>query len=277
MVRQSALALSALLVGGCLNPWNPMGGSSSSSTTWLEDSSSGDSTTAGDSTGASSTTGAHSDTSAMSSSTDTGDSTTAAPAICGDGVVVEPEEECDDANDIDDDACDNTCFRQRVVFVTSTTFTGGYLGGLKHADNLCSQWANKAGLSNPWSFTAWLSDSKEHARDRIYPGRGRYVRVDGTVVAHGAEQFSSGSLLAPINVDEYGQTVIGAAWTGTLPDGTAAPSATHCEDWTNDLYLIMDGYYGLMSAVDGYWTHDPDETNPTSCAKQYRLYCIEGK
>jgi cysteine-rich repeat protein len=279
MVRPSPLALSVLLVGGCLNPWTPMGGSSSSSTTWLADSSSGDSTGAGSSTGDESTTaGAHSDSSAMSGSTGAGPgSTTAAAPVCGDGVVDGPEEECDDANDVDEDGCDNTCLKQRVVFATSTRFTAGYLKGLEGADGLCKLWAVKAGLKNPGSFTAWLSDSQNDARDRIYPGRGRYVRVDGTVVAHGADQFSSGTLLAPINVDELSQTVIGATWTGTLPDGTAVPGSGHCDDWTNDFYLDIDGYYGLMSAVDGVWTHDPDETNPTSCAKQYNLYCIEGE
>mgnify|MGYP000878638079 FL=1 len=55
--------------------------------------------------GAGSTDGSSSGT---SSTTDTADSTTQAPPACGDGIL-QPDEECDDANQDDTDACTSQC------------------------------------------------------------------------------------------------------------------------------------------------------------------------
>ncbi|MDC0718268.1 DUF4215 domain-containing protein [Nannocystis bainbridge] len=203
-------------------------------------------------------------------------STTGSVGECGDGLV-DVDEECDDANADPDDGC-AACFRDRWVFATSMMFQPDLIGGLAGADSLCGQLANQAGLGDNWqSYRAWLSDSSTSAGERIFAGMGRYRRRDGVVIAENFEQFLSGTLSATFDVDEFGQTALGGAWTGTLPDGTAAVGVSHCDDWTIDDLAAIQGHYGQSGAIDGRWTFDPDAAfNPTSCAGTLRLYCFEG-
>lgn len=160
----------------------------------------------------------------------------------------------------------------------SELFSPNWIGGIKPADDICKQLANKADLPNPFTFTAWLSDSQSNAIDRLYPGQGRYLRPDGVVVALGAQQFTSATLLAPIQTDEYGEPLDpGGVWTGTGPDGIVVPGADNCSDWTSDS-LLENGHLGDNSVMNDRWTFiaDPD-VNPTSRALSFHLYCIEGK
>jgi cysteine-rich repeat protein len=168
------------------------------------------------------------------SSTDGSAGSTGPAAMCGNGVV-EGEEECDDANEVDDDRCAVNCTKNRWVFASEALHNTGDLNGLKGADNLCAQYALQSGRADDsWkTFIAWLSDADNDVRDRLYHGRGRYVRTDNVVVVHDVEQFFSGMPEAPINVDELGNQVGGGAITGTNPDGTRAPG-THCDNWTLD-------------------------------------------
>jgi len=203
--------------------------------------------------------------------------TTGAPPVCGDGAVNAPDEECDDANLDPDDGCTPTCARDRLVFATSLLFSPDHIGGLSGADSLCKQLAHKADLPRWASFSAWLSDSTTDARDRVHHGRGRYLRPDATPVADSFDALLAGPLLAPIAVDEFGMPANNGAWTGTRPDGTAVPAASHCADWTlNDFF--DKGHYGDVLAVDGNWTLlAPPNTNPIFCTTQFHLYCFEGK
>lgn len=120
-------------------------------------------------------------TTAADTATTTGSTTEPGPA-CGDGHV-DPGEDCDDANQIDDDGCNHQCGRDRVVFVTDALYSGDQLGGLTGADAICRGAAQKAGLANPLTFKAWLSDRDTDAAERLFHGKGRYVRVDGQLVA----------------------------------------------------------------------------------------------
>lgn len=283
MARRSALLL--LSLSGCLlYPWD-----------YSESSSTGESS--GSTSQGSSGTGGTSGTSAMSEGSASGshgstsggtvggtvgstgsltDATTGAPPACGDGAL-DAEEECDDGNLAPDDGCNASCARDRFVFATSEVFSPDLIGGLVSADSLCKQLAHKGDLPHWATFNAWLSDSKTDAIDRVHHGRGRYVRPDGVVVAESFDALLAGPLLAPIVVDEYGETVNNGAWTGTRPDGTAVPGAWHCGDWTSN-ELLEFGHYGDVQAVDGWWTFVPDpEINPTSCISKNRLYCFEGK
>jgi hypothetical protein len=165
--------------------------------------------------------------------------------------------------------------------VTAASRTPDAIGGLVGSDSLCKQYANKAQLNNWQSYTAWLSDSTTDAKDRIYPGRGRYLRVDTTPIADSWEQLFSGQLLAPLEIDESGQVVNGSVWTGTLPDGTAAPGG-HCGDWTLFDPGKKDAYVGSSTTANAWWTMvffpNPDpEVNPVGCAGLGHLYCFEGK
>ena len=264
-------------------PGTSTGESSSSSSSDASEPSNSSTGDGSDSAAMTGSTAASTSTSSTSSTTSTTDPGTTArdtgdPPTCGDGQVNTPDEECDDGNDDSDDGCDSACARDRLVFATSEKFSPDWISGLDSADDLCKQLANKAGLDNPFSFTAWLSDSTTDAIDRIYPGKGRYLRPDGIPVAHGAQQFTAGLLLAPIQSDEYGEPLAAqAVWTGTRPDGTRVPSADHCGDWTSN-NLFEKGHIGDISATNGRWTFISDpEVNPTPCSLDLHLYCIEGK
>ncbi|MCY1010789.1 DUF4215 domain-containing protein [Nannocystis pusilla] len=199
--------------------------------------------------------------------------------ICGDGIV-DGDEECDDTNDIADDRC-HQCTKNRWIFASAALHNDPTWGGVEGADSLCRQYALQSGRADDsWTtFIAWMSDSENDVRDRLYPGRGRYVRTDGVVVAETFDRFFSGSVAAPINVDEHGnQDIGGGVVTGTSPDGTAAPG-THCEDWTVKNLTNFAAYTGGVSSTDERWTMDLDpQFNPVPCAGlNARFYCVEGK
>lgn len=45
--------------------------------------------------------------------------------------------------------------------------------------------------------------------------------LDGTQIASAANPLYSGTLLSPLNIDQFGVSVIASVWTGSLNDGTA--------------------------------------------------------
>lgn len=219
---------------------------------------------------AGSTTG--SGTSTTGDITGSGSTTGEAPAVCGNGVV-EAGEECDGG-----ERCFE-CTRDRWIFATAALHSGN-IGGIEGGNSRCQQFALQSGAADDtWTtFVAWLSDSEHDVRDSLPASiRGRYVRTDGVVVIDVVDDLFSGELLAPINVDEFGQPAPGGVMTGTLPDGTAAPG-THCENWTSAEFLDESRYKGFADATDAWWTMGQNpETNPVTCAGvNYRLYCLEG-
>ena len=176
-----------------------------------------------------------------SSSSTTADATTGPGPACGDGEV-DPGEDCDDANQIDDDGCNHQCGRDRVVFVTDAVWSGDQLGGLAGADAKCRAAAQKAGLANPLTFKAWLSDRHTDAVDRLVHGKGRYVRVDGLPIADDFADLLDGALANPIVITETEQVYENGVWTGTRPDGTRGVGADHCQDWSfADLFDPQNG------------------------------------
>lgn len=218
-----------------------------------------------------------SDASDTSDTTGADDSTTGAPLEkCGDGVVdADLGEECDQA-----DGC-YKCIRDRIVFTSKATLKGAEIAGLKGADDLCLQYAGAAGLPNPLTYRAWLSDSQIDARDRLFLSEGRYLTTAGALVAIGQAQWISGQLQAAIDHDQFGQPITGSVWTGTTGDGVRVAQAPdemkYCKDWTSD-ELDERGYIGESHAKDVEWTLSKDvQVNPTSCAFDFSLYCIEGK
>ncbi|MBZ5714020.1 DUF4215 domain-containing protein [Nannocystis pusilla] len=294
MSRIRTLLPAALLLAGCTAPGlkyidgydkttggsdattSSSGGAESTSImTSTEGSDSGDASHSG----TTSTTSDAATGTADATAADTTTTTTGAEPFCGDGVV-EGDEECDDANDIDDDRCFE-CTKNRWVFASAALHNTGALGGVEGADSLCRQYALQSGKADDsWkTFIAWLSDSEHDVRDRLYPGRGRYVRTDGVVVAETVDRFFSGSIAATIDVDEHGnQELSGGVLTGTRFDGTAAPG-THCDNWTTEKLTDFSAYIGVPSATDESWTMLPNpDVNPQPCtALAARLYCIEGE
>lgn len=210
-----------------------------------------------------------------SSSTDS--STGDPPSVCGDGVLDElgpVPEECDDGNLDPDDGCSETCTLDIRVFVSSLQYTAGELEGVHLADASCANLAAQTGDPTFIKYRAWLSDSTTDARDHIKVGRGRIVLVNGLVVAESWDALLAGELQRPIEVTEKSETYHGGVWTGTRPDGTAAPGSTHCADWTSDS-LQTTGYFGESNKMTAEWTLSESFINPDVCASYNSIYCFK--
>lgn len=201
----------------------------------------------------------------------TGDSvtsgSTAHMSICGDGVV-DGDETCDDMNDVPDDGC-KACARDSVVFISSQRYDGN-VDGLAGADQRCRMLAALAGLSRFDTFRAWLSTPEMAAADRLLQSRGRYVLVNGLVVAENWTGLASGTLLHPIDVDENSQTQDSVARTGTKYDGLPAFGSEFCANWTSGSGDLHGGD-GISSMVDVTWSF----FNHGPCNNDLHLYCIE--
>ena len=203
--------------------------------------------------------------------TTTADTTTTgtAPPVCGDGVL-DPGEECDDANADPNDGC-KECALDRLVFCSSVMYHGGELDGLYGADQRCRMLAAKAKLPNFATYRAWLSDSTLSAADRLLHHRGRYTLVNGLVVAMDWHDLTDGTLQNPLNVTELSQTApFSRAWTGTLASGKQAFGSSFCEDWTKwgDGQL---GGSGIHDQTDALWSFLEQD----DCAFAASIYCFE--
>ena len=171
------------------------------------------------------------------------------------------------------------------IFVTSTTYQGGLLGGLAGADDKCATRAAAAGLAG--TYKAWLSDSHRSAASRLTHATGNYALIDGTVVADSWTDLVGTNLKHAVDLDELGHAyttkttcfVVGGvapAWTQTNPDGTIYPTSQGlgCGDWTE---LQHNGFYGnamvgnILSS-DSHWT---DSVCGAACTEHASLYCLE--
>ncbi len=193
---------------------------------------------------------------------------------CGDAEVQSPEEECDDGEENGDpaSACTETCtWDGKLVFATSKAYSGA-LGGLDGADDKCNALAMEAGLANAGAFMAWMSDGGASPTSRMEPWSGRYLLVNGTMIAESWADLCDGSLAAPIAVDEKGGLVaaddVPAAWTGTGAKGLA--DAARCVEWKDGSKGAV-GRRGSLLATDAGWTSHADAV----CSLLSRLICVE--
>lgn len=196
-------------------------------------------------------------------------STGPALPVCGNGVI-EGEETCDDGNAVPGDGCQE-CARDSIVFVTSELYQGFALGGLYGADQRCQSLAAKAGLERPLTFQAWLSTPTMSASDRLLHSRGRYVLVNGLVVAQNWDALTSGTLENAIMVDESSMTQETPVWTGTLASGQPAPGSDFCQNWDDDSMLPKLGGFGFSASTDATWSFFED----VGCGSDARLYCVQ--
>ncbi len=243
----------------------------------------GMSTSTGTSTGTSisettnSETGGHSGTADSSTTSDAGThgtsdssgSTGAMGPHCGDGVV-QGDETCDDGNATPGDGCQE-CAKDSIVFITSELYKGYSLEGLYGADQRCRSLAAKAGLQRAETFRAWLSTPSMAATDRLVHSRGRYLLVNGLVVAQNWEELTSGALQHSITVDEKSQTQDGYAWTGTLADGTPALGSEFCGEWKENMGFLIFGGEGRSLGVDSTWSF----FDQGGCDENNSLYCFQ--
>lgn len=244
--------------------------SGSDSSTNASTSTSESSDTSSDTTvlGASTSSGEDSATSTGHDPETESSSTGPAPPVCGNGIL-EGEETCDDGNDDLNDGCQK-CAKDSIVFVSSEYYQGYTLQGLYGADQRCRSLAGKASLPNHLKFKAWLSTPTDSAAERLLHSKGRYVLVNGLVVAQDWDALISGALDHPIIVDEISQTRDDPVWTGTLFNGEPALGSEFCNGWDESGALELAGIGSSMS-VDTKWSffdHEP-------CGSEARIYCIE--
>ncbi len=193
---------------------------------------------------------------------------------CGDSIVQIPDEECDDGDQNGEAAtCTGTCFwNGKLVFATSDTYSGA-LGGLASADKKCNLLANAAGLANAGAFLAWLSDGADGPAARMSKSSGRYLLLDGTLIATNWTDLTDGHLAAPIDRDEHGAPIDPAntlAWTGVNALGEPTDPTKLCAQWTDGTKSYV-GRFGSLAATNFTWTSAGD----WSCANTARLICVE--
>lgn len=179
---------------------------------------------------------------------------------------------------VPDGSTDGGPVTQKRIFLTSTTFNGGF-GSLQAADGKCRELAATANLGGDW--IAWLGAGPNRAYD-LLTFEGPYVLLNGTTVATSKQAFITGALLAPINVFETGAPAptTNKVWTGTRANGESgeACSSTTTTAWDNATPFKI-GTAGDMDQKDGRWTDNNGEPFVSSfgwlCSLPGRLYCFE--
>ncbi|MEZ4426494.1 MAG: DUF4215 domain-containing protein [Nannocystaceae bacterium] len=191
-------------------------------------------------------------------------------AFCGDGFIHAGVEECDDADDDPNDGC-AACVADRLVFVTAADFPTD-LGGLGGADVKCQTAAMDAGLPNAPRFRAWLASQDGSPDTRMKKSSGRYTLVTGLPIAQSWDDLTDGTLENPINVTELGALAEVTVFTNTAVDGTLHADPLDCAGWTS---LGDEQHrFGASDATDSNWTHF-DLVSPDLCGTSKHLYCFE--
>ena len=158
-----------------------------------------------------------------------------------------------------------------LVFVTSTGHDGNF-GGLHGADAICQDFATKAGL--PGTFKAWLSDTTQSPVTRFTRNANPYRLVDGTKIADGWSDLTSGNIDHPIDVMATGERLSAyvLAATHTKPNGQAQDGTNDCAGWTSGS-RSAEADLGLADVTNAAWTSAGHlECGPSP---QYLLYCFQ--
>ncbi len=172
--------------------------------------------------------------------------------------------------------------------------TSSSLVGLAAGDAICQAEATVAGLPNPDTYVAWLSDDTHDAWCRAHGLSGKkstncgeptlpdtagpWVKLNGYPFGGEiGEIFNHGLVYSPVEFDPvgYGAGVMPAlprdAWTGTNASGAAwgGGGVRDCFGWDKG----TPAEYGLMGNLDAtssYWTANYS----TTCDVANRLICL---
>jgi hypothetical protein len=174
----------------------------------------------------------------------------------------------------------------------------GSFNSFADADVICRDAAMNAGLTDgiPGSpvYLSWLStlELKEMSFPtspsvRFNRSTFPYISTDvfGTVIANNWDDLTDGSLITPIEDDEFGnrRPDIGV-WTGTHDDGS--PTGCDCDSWSSNPEPQLPCEYsnpsappppliaatlGDSTASDFNWT----SIEISSCSAPHALYCVE--
>lgn len=169
---------------------------------------------------------------------------------------------------------------RKTVFLTSTMYKGGELGGLAGADAKCQARANTAGLMG--IYRAWLSDSTGSPSSRFARAGAPYVLVNGAMVANNWVGLTSGSLRHAIDVTELGggpPTSTGVCgspyvWSDTDTSGNLS-SSNSCGDWSD---VNGDGTtWGLATNQGSAWSSSCTAALPGmgGCGTLAPIYCFQ--
>jgi hypothetical protein len=176
--------------------------------------------------------------------------------------------------------CANSACGQnpKTVFVTSTMYKGGALGGLAGADAKCQARATAAGLIG--TYKAWLSDFTGSPATRFPQDVGPYMLVNGSIVANNWGSLTSGSLRHALDITELGgaaptttSTICtgSVVWTDTDINGNLENSSETCGDWSDT--NGQSAAWGLATAQDT-WTSFCNGGDG-ACNTLAPLYCFQ--
>ena len=152
-----------------------------------------------------------------------------------------------------------------AVFVTNNIFDGDLVSaaeargfppggtGLEAGDFLCNVHAASGGLPGD-DYAAWLSDAGTDAKDRLTPGSGPFLKINGELVATDIDDLIKGTIRSPIDLDQSGGAAPVSVWTGTREFGTETPTFT-CDDWESNDGVTFSGQDGSSSATDALWSN----------------------
>ncbi len=172
-------------------------------------------------------------------------------------------------------SCSGTPSCERLVFVTRDTFPGA-TGGIVGGDAKCKLAANASSIASVRgrSWYSWMSSSNGSPTLRMVHGTKPYRRVDGTQVAADWNALVSGTLDAPLRIDENGTPITTVTvWTGTTDKGEETlgdPQLARCGGWssTSD---ASTGRQGNANETDIRWSDDV----AAQCPMVAHLYCFE--
>ena len=155
--------------------------------------------------------------------------------------------------------------RERVVFVTSASFTGD-LGGIVGADAKCQLAAAAVPGLNGKTFKAWLSDASSEPATS-FTTDGSFVTATGALLAESFTQFRGSVLLSKLTT-ETGAPTSSSVWTGT--DTTGWRMGDRCNNWTSAAASDR-GVYGDSTLNAWYWSY----WDAATCDVPAALYCVE--
>jgi len=160
------------------------------------------------------------------------------------------------------------------IFVSSKKYWGNFKAdaqsagctncdtGLKGADYICSNLANKAKLGGSW--TALLSDSANDAIDRI-PDYS-YKDLRGNAIASSRSALFGSNVDKNINIDERRSKVSAGerVFSGTYSSGSR--SSNNCQDWGPS---CGSATVGVVGGSGNHWIAKLSSSPPA------RIYCVK--
>ncbi len=187
-------------------------------------------------------------------------------------------------------------FSPRRAFVTSGSYTGNLGGelsalsggsinasGIAAGDAICQFLADDAQLNG--TFLAWLgSPNQDLPATRFTHSPVAYINTRGETLAFDWADLTDGTIVAGLDVDEQGNTIIpaedpgyGFVWTNVYWNGTRSDyqrGTSDCAGWTSssrDDY----GVFGISSEAGGNWSHAGQLPCQGTRRLGHHLYCFE--